>query len=210
MKVPPWTMFATQIYATLLGAGLNYVVMTSIVTSQRQALLSSDSNGNGIWSGTYMQSLNAQAITWALAKQMYGLGGRYVIVRLGLLIGACVPGLHYGVCRIFPIVRKWELNFSIIFAFACVYYYGNTSWIWSSIAVGIISQVWLRRRHPNIFNKYNYLIGGRAGRWVADCHLHLVVCCVRGKWDGASISDVVWQSVWECGSRQVAFDCVGG
>lgn len=30
----------------------------------------------------------------------------------------------------------------------------------SIILVGILSQVWLRRRHPGWYNKYNYILGG--------------------------------------------------
>ncbi|KAF2772894.1 OPT superfamily oligopeptide transporter [Teratosphaeria nubilosa] len=156
-KVPPRVMFATQVYATLLGAALNYVVMTVIVTSQRAIL--EDSAGNNIWSGTYMQSLNAQAITWALAKDMYGLSGRYVIVPLGLVIGLAFPVLHWSIIKVFPRVGKWPINTTYILCYAGAIYYGNTSWIWSTIVVGFVSQVVLRKRYPDIFNKYNYLIG---------------------------------------------------
>ncbi|KAI1097469.1 putative OPT peptide transporter Mtd1 [Jackrogersella minutella] len=156
-KVPHRVMFATQIYGTLLGAGLNYAVMTTIVNNQREILL--DPVGNNIWSGSIMQSLNSQAVTWALAKQMYGISGRYVIVPLGFVIGVALPVLHWGVIKVFPPVRKWPINTALISAYAGINYYGNTSWMWSSIAVGVFSQLWLRRRMPGIYNKYNYLIG---------------------------------------------------
>ncbi|TDZ31976.1 Oligopeptide transporter 4 [Colletotrichum spinosum] len=156
-KVPHRVMFATQIYGTLLGAGLNYAVMTTIVTNQREILL--DAKGNNVWSGSTMQSLNSQAITWALAKEMYGAAGRYVIVPIGLLIGAVMPVIHWGLIRLAPRIKDWPINTTIIIAFAGNTYYGNTSWIGSSIAVGVFSQFWLRRRMPRIYNKYNYLIG---------------------------------------------------
>ncbi|KAJ0276803.1 hypothetical protein COL922a_014516, partial [Colletotrichum nupharicola] len=60
-KVPHRIMFATQVYGTLLGAALNYVVMTTIVTNQREILL--DPIGNNVWSGSTVQSLNSQAVT---------------------------------------------------------------------------------------------------------------------------------------------------
>lgn len=156
-KVPHRVMFGTQIYATLLGAGLNYAVMSTIVTNQREILL--DPEGNSVWSGSYMQSLNSQAITWALAKDMYGAKSPYFIVPLGIVIGLALPVLHWGVARVFPRVRKWPINTAIIALYSGYTYYGNTSWIWSSIAVGVFSQFWLRRRLPRIYNKYNYLIG---------------------------------------------------
>ncbi|KAH8692825.1 peptide transporter MTD1 [Talaromyces proteolyticus] len=156
-KIPHRIMFATQIYGTLLGAALNYVVMTVIVTNQREILL--DPEGNSVWSGSIVQSYNSQAITWALAKETYGVGSRYLIVPLGIVIGLGIPVLHWGITKVFPSVRKWQLNTAIILSYAGTSYYGNTSWISSSIAVGVFSQVWLRRRLPSIYNKYNYLIG---------------------------------------------------
>ncbi|KAH8894602.1 peptide transporter MTD1 [Thozetella sp. PMI_491] len=156
-KVPHRVMFATQIYGTLLGAGLNYIVMTSIVTSQRDILL--DSQGTNVWSGSLMQSLNSQAISWALAKQMYGSTERYLLVPLGIVFGIFIPMIHWGIVKAFPSLRKWPINTAIICSYAGTVYYGNTSWIWSSIAVGVFSQVYLRRRMPGIYNKYNYLIG---------------------------------------------------
>lgn len=157
IKVPHRVMFGTQIYGTLLGAGLNYAVMTTIVTNQREILL--DPIGNNVWSGSTMQSLNAQAVTWALAKEVYGPKGQYLIVPLGLVIGLALPVIHWGLIKLFPRLEKWPINTAIIISYAGLKYYGNTSWLWSSIAVGVFSQVWLRRRLPGIYNKYNYLIG---------------------------------------------------
>lgn len=156
-KVPHRVMFGTQIYATLLGAGLNYAVMTIIVTSQREILL--NPVGNSIWSGSTLQSMNSQAITWALAKKMYSLSADYYIVPIGLVIGLALPCIHWGLNKFFPRLRNWPINTPMIALYTGYNYYGNTSWVWSSIVVGIFSQFWLRRRYPGIYNKYNYLIG---------------------------------------------------
>ncbi|KAJ5290898.1 OPT peptide transporter Mtd1 [Penicillium angulare] len=156
-KVPHRVMFGTQVYASLLGAALNYVIMNVIVTNQREILL--DPVGNAVWSGSTLQSMNSQAITWAMAKKMYSLDGHYYIVPIGLLIGTVFPIIHWGLNRVFPRLKKLPINTAIIATYAGVNYYGNTSWVWSSIAVGIFSQVYLRRRLPGVYNKYNYLIG---------------------------------------------------
>ena len=156
-KVPHRVMFGTQIYGTLLGAGLNYAIMTTIVTNKRDILL--DPKGNSVWSGSTIQSLNSQAVSWALSRQIYSVKGKYVIIPLGLVIGLGLPALHWALIKIFPRLRKWDLNTAIITARSGLHYYGNTSWITSSIAVGIFSQVWLRQRHPGLYNRYNYLIG---------------------------------------------------
>ncbi|KAK4631100.1 Oligopeptide transporter 4 [Fulvia fulva] len=156
-KIPPRVMFWTQIYATLLGAAFNYVVMTVIVNAKRTILL--DPQGDNVWSGAWMQSLNSQAITWALAKEVYGTAGQYLIVPMGLIIGLAVPVIHWVLLKFIPRLSRWPLNTAIIASNAGQYYYGNTSFVWSTIAVGVFSQVWLRRKRPDIYNKYNYLIG---------------------------------------------------
>jgi OPT family oligopeptide transporter len=156
-KVPHRVMFGTQVYGTLLGAGLNYAVMTTIVTNEREILL--DPVGSAIWSGSTLQSMNSQAITWALAKRIYSLKGDYWIVPIGLVIGLVLPIIHWALNRVWPRMRNWPINTAMIATYAGTHYYGNTSWVWSSIAVGVFSQFWLRRRMPRVYNKYNYLIG---------------------------------------------------
>ncbi|TID25005.1 OPT peptide transporter Mtd1 [Venturia nashicola] len=156
-KVPHRVMFATQIYGTLLGAAANYVVMTTIVTNKREILL--DPIGNNAWSGSGLQSVNSQAVTWALAKEVYGAHSRYFIVPMGLLIGMTFPVIHWGLIRTFPSLKKIPINTAIIASCAGTNYIGTTSWVWSSILVGVFSQLYLRRRLPRIYNEYNYLIG---------------------------------------------------
>ncbi|KXT10608.1 hypothetical protein AC579_7524 [Pseudocercospora musae] len=108
----------------------------------------------------FVQSLNAQAITWALARQMYGVAAQCPIVPLGLVIGLAIPVLHWILIKFISRIGEYPINTVIIIFMSGRYFYDNTAFIWSSIAiqVGVFLQVWLRR-HPNICNKYNYLIG---------------------------------------------------
>jgi len=72
-------MFAAQIWGTLLGAFVNYAVMSSIVSAQKEILL--DPIGTAVWAGQSVQSLNSQAITWSLAGKVYGLHGYVWVSR---------------------------------------------------------------------------------------------------------------------------------
>lgn len=47
LKIPPRVMFLTQIWGTLLGALVNYIVMVSVVDAQREILL--EPKGTNIW-----------------------------------------------------------------------------------------------------------------------------------------------------------------
>jgi OPT oligopeptide transporter protein len=133
--------------------------------------------------------MNTEAITWALAKQFYG--GRYLLVPLGLAAGLALPVLHWVLIKVFPPARKWPLNTSIIACYAGVNYNGNTSWVWFSIAVGVFSQFWLRRRLPKIYNKYNYLIGA-----ALDGGSQIVIFALSFAVFGASGKDVPFPTWW--------------
>ncbi|KAG6887980.1 hypothetical protein C0995_011263 [Termitomyces sp. Mi166 len=75
LKIPPRVTFLTQVWGTILGAVINYIVMISVVDAQRDILL--DPRGTNVWSGQVPQSLNSAAVTWSLAKQLYGKDGPY-------------------------------------------------------------------------------------------------------------------------------------
>ena len=92
VKIPPRIMFATQVYGTILGGFVNYVVMISIVNSNRDLLV--NSNGDSSWSGATMQSYNTNATSWALAKYLYKTGEKYAMVPIGIAIGAALVAVH--------------------------------------------------------------------------------------------------------------------
>ena len=76
----------------------NLVVMIAITGSQRELLL--EPNGNNVWSGIGIQSLNSNAITWSLAKQLYGPSGPYFVIPLGIFIGFGVTFAHWLVFKV--------------------------------------------------------------------------------------------------------------
>lgn len=57
IKIPPRVNFVVQILGCIVGAILNYVMMLSVVDSQRDALLSIA--GTRLWSGQNAQSYNS-------------------------------------------------------------------------------------------------------------------------------------------------------
>lgn len=85
-------MLLTQMYGTILGGFINYVVMISIVAGNREALV--ESNGDSSWSGATMQAYNTNATSWALSSYLYKSGAQYWAVPLGLVIGAAAVIVH--------------------------------------------------------------------------------------------------------------------
>jgi hypothetical protein len=72
--------------------------MISVTGSQRELLL--DPIGNSVWSGLQVQSLNSNAITWSLAKEMYGPSGPYFIIPLGIFVGFAAIFVHWLISKV--------------------------------------------------------------------------------------------------------------
>ncbi|CAD6449000.1 626c1573-1fe1-4a30-923a-3e4d05aaa8f5 [Sclerotinia trifoliorum] len=163
LKIPPRTMFVTQIYGTVLGGFINYVVMISIINSNRELLATG--NGNSSWSGASIQAFNTNAASWALAKELYKSGAKYSIVPLGLVIGAAFVLAHRIVVFFIPKIRGFALNEInmpqfIQYAGYIPYNQSQTCVIFSQVIAGFFTQFYLRNYRPSIFKNYSYLITG--------------------------------------------------
>ncbi|KAF7877421.1 hypothetical protein EAF04_001098 [Stromatinia cepivora] len=163
LKIPPRTMFLTQIYGTVLGGFVNYVVMISIINSNRELLATG--NGNSSWSGASIQAFNTNAASWALAKELYKSGAKYSIVPLGLVIGAAFVLAHRIVVFFIPKIRGFaltEINMPQFIQYAgyIPYNQSQTCVIFSQVIAGFFTQFYLRNYRPSIFKNYSYLITG--------------------------------------------------
>jgi hypothetical protein len=74
------------------------VVMVSVVDAQREILLSP--TGTNVWSGQVPQTENSAAVTWSLAKELYGFNGPYWIVPLSLVIGMVPTTIQWLICKV--------------------------------------------------------------------------------------------------------------
>lgn len=82
--------------------------MISIVDSQRDILL--DPNGTNVWSGQVPQSLNGAAVTWSLAKELYGFNGPYWSIPLGLVFGTVPTVIQWLINKVWLIFRNLNFN----------------------------------------------------------------------------------------------------
>ncbi|KAG6812896.1 hypothetical protein H0H92_015631 [Tricholoma furcatifolium] len=161
LKIPPRVMFLTQVWGTILGAIINYVVMVSVVDAQREILL--QPQGSNVWSGQVTQTLNSAAVTWSLAKELYGRNGPYLVIPLGLVIGMIPTTIQWLIWRRWPKIGPVQVNtvmLPIIYMYSAWMSVGVNSPITTAIIVGLVSQLWLRRYHPGWYKKYNYILGG--------------------------------------------------
>ncbi|PWN48109.1 OPT superfamily oligopeptide transporter [Violaceomyces palustris] len=160
VKIPPRIMFAVQIVSTILGAGFNYLIADTIIKSKFNFLI--DGNGNNVWSGAYFQGLNSAAITWSMARFTYGPGTPYFIIPMSIFIGAAFVILH----RIYAFLKPYSFGYpSSDLVLPTVFLYmgqltqGQNCVVLSTVLVGFISQVIVRRRFPRVFKNYNYVLG---------------------------------------------------
>ncbi|KAG8217852.1 OPT oligopeptide transporter protein-domain-containing protein [Butyriboletus roseoflavus] len=126
-KLPPRATFTAQIIGTLLGAVLNYVLMNSIIDSQREILLSVQ--GTNIWSGQQPQQYNSQAIVWGgLSHELFSAGMRYQWVSWSYLVGLAAPVPLWLVHRYWPKLRA-DYYYTPIIWYALDFYMTDSAYI---------------------------------------------------------------------------------
>ncbi|EIM86127.1 OPT oligopeptide transporter [Stereum hirsutum FP-91666 SS1] len=177
IKIPPRVNFVVQILGCIVGAILNYVMMLSIIDAQRPALLSI--SGTRLWSGQNAQSYNSNAIAWgALGRQMFSAGSTYWMVPAALGFGCLLPIPGYILHRFYP-KNTFFANFNtgIVVQYSCYLSVGVNTQVNTSMAIGLISQLWLRKKYPRWFTKYNYIVAGAldGGTQVISFILNLAV-----------------------------------
>ncbi|KAJ5449724.1 OPT oligopeptide transporter [Penicillium daleae] len=163
LKIPPRVMFTTQMYGTILGAFVNYAIMISIVSGNKELLTSG--NGNSSWSGATLQAYNTNATSWALSSYLYKIGRQYELVPLGMLIGAGIVVVHRIFYQFVPKIGKFdvsEINMPQFIQYAgyLPYNQSQTCVIYSWVIAGFYVQYYLRNWHPKIFKDYSYLVTG--------------------------------------------------
>ncbi|KAJ6474554.1 OPT oligopeptide transporter [Mycena vulgaris] len=178
LKIPPKVNFLVQIMGCIVGALLNYIIMLSVISKQRPALLSVA--GTRLWSGQNAQSYNSNAIAWgALGKEMFRAGSTYQWVPAALGLGCLLPLPGYFLHRKYKPKNQIFRNFNtgIITQYACYLSVGINTSVNTATAIGIFSQFFLRVKYPRWFTKYNYIVAGAldGGTQVISFILNLAV-----------------------------------
>lgn len=156
IHLSPLCTFAMQVIGCLVGALMNWVMMTDIVANQAPILKSVE--GTNIWSGQNIQQFNTLAIAWSIAKDMFSVGAKYQWVTLAYLLGFVVPIPMYLGNKIWP-HRAWSyFNFSIIAWYMGWLFVGINASITMYFVIGFFAQFYLRKYRPRWFNKYNYIV----------------------------------------------------
>ncbi|KAJ5882245.1 Oligopeptide transporter OPT superfamily [Penicillium soppii] len=157
LKIPPRIIFLTQVYGTMLGAFINYVIMISIVTDNRDLLVGG--NGNNAWSGASVQAYNTNAASWALSPYIYRVGTPYGLIPIGLVIGAGAVILH-RIVYYDPRFQPDRNQSATVYPICGMVPYNTpqTCVIFSQIIGGFYAQYYLRNYKQRIFKEFSYLV----------------------------------------------------
>lgn len=157
VHLEPRCTFTMQVFGTVMGSIVSYVVSQSIVEDKKEILLAVQ--GTNVWSGTFLQAVNGSSIAWGgLAKHLFNFGGRYYIVVLGFLFGAIAPIPLWLIHKKFPQLKADYWNVAIIAGSMAAMGHGSHVGLTMHFAVGFASQLWLRKYRPTWFTKYNYIL----------------------------------------------------
>jgi len=72
--------------------------MISVVDAQRDILLRP--TGTNVWSGHVPQGYNSAAVTWSLAKELYGFNGPYFMIPMSLLVGMAMTTIQWLIAMV--------------------------------------------------------------------------------------------------------------
>ncbi|KAI0480752.1 oligopeptide transporter [Xylariaceae sp. FL0804] len=152
----PRVTFFAQMFGTVIGCLLNYVMANEIITNQFDILLSVE--GTNIWSGQQAQAFNSGSITSSLAHELFSFGGTYQWTTLIMLPGFLLPVPCYYLHKWYPNFGWNMINVPVIVYYTSYLSVGINSSLTTFFALGFGAQWWVRRRWPDVFVRYNYLV----------------------------------------------------
>ncbi|KAF9563039.1 hypothetical protein EC968_005033 [Mortierella alpina] len=160
MKIPPRSMFIGQFWGTLVGCCFNYITMTLIINSQRNALNGTIPDPNDLWTGQRIEAFwNAGLVYGALGPaRIFAWDGKYGFVFFGFLIGAIVPVIQWCLSKRFSSVQWSKFNISILASGMTAFPNGYSIGTTGKIIVCFVFQYYIFRYHKNWWKKYTFIL----------------------------------------------------
>lgn len=105
-----------------------------------------------------VQQFNTLAIAWSIAKHTFSIGTKYEWVTIAYLIGFIIPIPLWIANRFYPIRAFRYINTPIILWQMGFLFVGINSALTVFYFLGFFAQYYLRRKRPELFVKYNYIV----------------------------------------------------
>lgn len=166
LKVPPRTMFTAQVAATIVGAfvsiGVNAWQLNNI-----QDICQPDQSASFTCPGSHT-FFTASVIWGAIGpRRIYGDGGLYHPLTYGFVVGAVLPIPFY-------LWVKWRPNSWVRYVHVPLFLYGGLNWapynfsfVMGSLWMGLLFNFFIKRRYPNWWQKYAYVLTTSFGVGIA-------------------------------------------
>ncbi|CAG8438337.1 4786_t:CDS:2 [Ambispora gerdemannii] len=171
MKIPPRAMFITQVYATAIGAVINYLVLHAIIDSKRSYLDGTEIDPTGQWSGRTARIFNSASIIWGLIgpRRFFGPGSMYYGCLLGFAIGLVLPIPFYLLHKKYPNIGFNLINIPIIANGGTQIPQFPANVIVSGLVASALSQFYAARYRTGWFRKYNYVLAAALDAGTSLC-----------------------------------------
>jgi hypothetical protein len=105
-----------------------------------------------------LSRFNTLAIAWSMPAELFSIGGRYEWVTISYLIGLIVPVPFWLAYRYTKHPFFKYMNVSMILWYMGWLFVGINASIMVYFIIGFVSQWYVRRRYPELFVKYNYIV----------------------------------------------------
>ncbi|CAG8674811.1 21086_t:CDS:10, partial [Racocetra persica] len=160
LKIPPRSMFISQIWGTFVGIIVNYWTLNVLINTKRPYLDGTEADPSGQWAGLGSEAFNTASIIWGLIgpARTFGPDSMYNILLWGFLIGGFLPIPFYFLHKRFPKSKFNLINMPIILQGLCGLVTGYPNFIVSGFIAGFISQFYTRRYRKGWWMKYNYVM----------------------------------------------------
>jgi OPT family oligopeptide transporter len=191
MKIPPRTMFMTQVVGTLIAAfvylGTAWWLMDTIPNICNIELLSADSP----WTCPGDHVFYDASVIWGLIgpRRIFGDLGTYSAVNWFFLGGAIAPLLVWSAHKVFP-GQKWILLINMPVMIASTYQMPPATAVNYSawILVGFLSGYVVYKYRRDWWERHNYLLSGALDAGLAFMAVLIYLCLglenINFKWWG--------------------------
>ncbi|KAF0420508.1 opt family small oligopeptide transporter [Gigaspora margarita] len=160
MKVPPRSMFISQIWGTFIGCIVNYWMLQFIINTKRTYLNGTELDPSGQWTAYQTEIFNTASIIWGLIGPVrtFGPGSIYNVLLWGFLIGGFLPIPFYLLHRKFPKARFNLVNIPVIFNGLTTFPGPAANFLITGFVVSFSSQFYAFRYKHKWWEKYNYVM----------------------------------------------------
>jgi OPT family oligopeptide transporter len=184
MKIPPRKLFTVQMYGTIVGVLINYVVIEWIIALKFGVLRGEEVDASGQWEARNSRVFYAAALIWGAfgPSRVFGEDSPYASMLWFFLIGALLPIPFYLLYKKFPNGIWHLINVPILATGATQIPQSPANFIVSGFLVGFIFQYYVYRSKRPWWNRFNYVLSAALDSGTQISAILIFVTVGQTKW----------------------------